>query len=91
MIKLWVREADEQIGIICEVLDEVYRVLSTSSENDSFTLGDFPHSSSISECCDNYINSDDTSTSEESMTSKCCQIMYELMGDMPSRDGQLSD
>lgn len=87
VIELQVGKADKQIGIICEVLDEVCRVLSTSSEDDSFTLGDFLYPSSVSECCNNHVYS----ASEESITLKCHQIMDELMGDMPSGDGQLSD
>ena len=90
VIELQVGKADKQIGIIC-VLDEVCRVLSTSSEDDSFTLGDFLYPSSVSECCNNHVYSDDTSASKESITLKCHQIMDELMGDMPSGDGQLSD
>lgn len=91
VIELQVGKADKQIGIICEVLDEVCRVLSTSGEDDSFTLGDFLYPSSVSECCNNHVYSDDTSASEESITLKCHQIMDELMGDIPSGDGQLSD
>ena len=91
MIELQVGKADEQIGIIREVLDEVCRVLSTSSEDDSFTLGDFLYPSSVSECCNNHAYSDDTSASEKCITLKCHQIMDELMRDMLSGDGQLSD
>ena len=90
MIELRVGEADQQIGIIHEVMnDHGISGISASCSNEDLALDDYPLQPSLppipkisySQYSDDTTSEDPMAITEESITLKCQQIMDELMGD----------
>ena len=89
-IELRVGEADQQIVIIHEVMND-HRIsdISASHSNEDLALDDYPlpppsppiPKTSYSQYSDDTTSEDPVAITEESITSKHQKIMYELMGD----------
>ena len=89
-IELHVGEADQQIGIIHEVMnDHGISDISASCSNEDLALDDYPlpppsppiPKTSYSQYSDDTTSEDPVAITEESITLKHQQIMDELMGD----------